>query len=277
MHSTNELSEKEFRCFADLVYKKAGINLHDGKRELVRARLGKRLRGTQFRSFKEYYQYLTEQDQGDELIRMLDVISTNLTSFFREPKHFEFLEEKVLVDLKKKANGAAPSLRIWSAGCSSGEEPYTLAMVVRRFFQNTLNFQYSILATDISTQVLSSAMAGVYHESRLRNMPPDTLRRFFQKGRGKWEGHYRAKAELRNHIEFRRFNLMDQFPFKEKFDVIFCRNVMIYFDKPTQQSLVKKYYDCLVKGGYFFIGHSESLMSIDHSFKYVQPSVYLKS
>jgi chemotaxis protein methyltransferase CheR len=274
--NANELSDKDFALFRDLVYNKCGINLHEGKKELVRARLGKRLRQTQFKSFREYYEAIVGDASSDELVHMLDAISTNLTSFFREIKHFDFLEKHVLSPgAKGWPQSAGATIHVWSAGCSSGEEPYSLFMCFNEVLEKRA-ISVQIMATDISTRMLATAQSGVYHESRVRTVPAATLRKYFQKGQGKWAGHYRAKDFMRNAIEFKRFNLMAPFPFAGKFQVIFCRNVMIYFDKFVQEQLVNKFYDCLSDGGYLFIGHSESLMSINHRFKYVRPTIYLR-
>jgi len=272
---TAELSERDFWRISALVYEKCGINLHDGKKELVRARLNKRLREGHFKDFRTYYRFLTERDSGDELVRMLDSISTNLTSFFREKKHFDFLKEKVFpsyVEEKRKSR----KLRYWSAGCSSGEEPYSLAMWLLEYFSESLPFDIQILATDISSKALAIAQRGVYTSKRLANMPILIPSKYFQRGFGSQEGYFRVKESLRKLIEFRRFNLIAPFPFREAFNVIFCRNVMIYFDKKTQQSLIDNLYDSLSHGGYLLVGHSESLMSIRHGFRYVMPSIYHK-
>ena len=273
----SDLTEKEFLLFRKLVYDKCGINLHEGKKELVRARLGKRLRERRFTHFKEYYQYLMEDDAGEELILMLDAISTNLTSFFREPKHFDFLKSQVLPGFFASATAGSPKcLHLWSAGCSSGEEPYTLSICLREYMAAGKIFDYKITATDISTKVLAAASAGVYSHSQIRTISGQLLRQYFQQGRGNWHSHVRIKPELRKAIEFRRFNLMDPFPHMEHFHVIFCRNVMIYFDKKVQEKVVNKFYDSLVEGGYLFIGHSESLMGTQHRFQYIQPTIYRK-
>jgi chemotaxis protein methyltransferase CheR len=207
---------------------------------------------------------------------MLDAISTNLTSFFREPKHFAFLEEKALPTVADNGGSRNRQLNIWSAGCSSGEEPYTLSICLHEFAENRPGLNFKILATDISTRMLTTAGNGVYQDSQVQSIASGVLRKYFQRGQGKWAGHYRLKPFVRKSIEFMRLNLMEPFPFGSKFQIIFCRNVMIYFDKQTQGRLVNKYYDCLEPGGFLFIGHSESLMGTEHRFKYVQPTIYQK-
>lgn len=271
-----KLSDREFSLFSRLVYEKAGINLHEGKKELVRSRLSRRLRAKKMSQFKEYYKFLMADDSGEELIHMLDAISTNLTSFFREPKHFAFLEQTALPSVTSIGKSPKRPLNIWSAGCSSGEEPYTLSICLHEFSESQPELNFRILATDISTKMLGTATNGVYHGSQVQTIAPNVLRKYFQRGQGNWAGHFRLKPFVRKTIEFKRLNLMEPFPFSTKFQIIFCRNVMIYFDKQTQSRLVNKYYDSLVSGGFLFIGHSESLMGTEHHFKYVQPTIYQK-
>lgn len=274
---SSELSDRDFRRFSALVYEKCGIELHEGKKELVRARLSKRLREGGFKDFKIYYKFLMEDDSGAELVRMLDAISTNLTSFFREEKHFDFLKETIFPSYAKGKASCYKRLRVWSAGCSSGEEPYSLGIWMLEYFgDGGPRFDMKILATDICTKVLSRAQKGVYPADRLAKIPRPTLRKYFQRGSGTQEGNFRVKRVLSDMIEFRRVNLMDPFRFKEVFNLIFCRNVMIYFDKKTQEMVVNKFFDCLLDGGYLMIGHSESLTGTEHPFRYIRPTVYQK-
>lgn len=272
----SELRDIDFDKIRRLIYEKCGINLNEGKKELVSARLGKRLREGNFSSFAEYCRYVTSDEGTGELVRMIDSISTNLTYFFREDSHFHRLSAILPGMTEMAAAGrSSPKLRIWSAACSTGEEPYSLAITVRECL-NKGPVDVKILATDISTGVLKTAASGVYPEEKLKNVPPSVLRKYFQRGTGKWTGYYRVKKDLQDIVHFKRFNLMEAPPEGTYFDVIFCRNVMIYFDKPTQDALVNRIYQCLVKGGYFFIGHSESLTGLSHLFKYIEPSVYRK-
>ncbi|TWI63928.1 chemotaxis protein methyltransferase CheR [Desulfobotulus alkaliphilus] len=275
---TFDLSDRDFSFFSRLVYEKCGISLHEGKKELVRSRLSKRLRELNFAGFSQYLKYLQSPDGGDELVLMLDAISTNLTSFFREKRHFDFLEKEALDSMTaqmKRENRR--EINIWSAGCSTGEEPYTLGICLSEALGSSTAFKVKILATDLSTRVLDTAQSGIYPKARVAGLPQDLLRRYFLKGRGKMQGQVRVIPEIRSMVTFRRFNLMDPLPSGLRFDVIFCRNVMIYFDKPTQEVLVGKFHQSLRQGGYLFIGHSESLMGIEHRFRYVQPTIYLKS
>lgn len=270
-------TDKIFNQFQVLVYEKCGINLHEGKKELVRARLSKRLRKIGFKSFNQYYSYLIEQDDGEEMVQMLDAISTNLTSFFREVKHFDFLEQNIMPQLKSELVSSHEKIRIWSAGCSSGEEPYSLAICFLEYFGLDFVKRLEIMATDISTRVLSAAQGGMYEQKRVENIPLGVLHKYFQRGHGKWDGYVRLKPFVRNLIQFKRFNLMEPFGSVGAFQVIFCRNVMIYFDKNVQETLVNKFFQCLKPGGHLFIGHSESLMRIRHEFKYIQPTIYAKA
>lgn len=272
-----ELSEKDYTDFSSLIYEKCGIYLHKGKRELLRARLAKVLRKHDFASVREYYTHLVSDQTGKELIRLLDSISTNLTFFFREPKHFDFLSSVAVPKLIDPGrNGGRKRLNVWCAGCSSGEEAYSIAITLLEALPSTLAPEVSILATDISTRMLSAASRGVYSEEKVEKISYEWKRRYFQKGIKSWEGYYRVKPCLRQVIEFKRFNLVEPFSFGASFDIVFCRNVMIYFDKPTQERLVNRFAGVLSKEGYFLIGHSESLTGIEHPFRYVQPSIYVR-
>ena len=265
-----ELRNADFEKISRFVHEFCGINLHDGKRELVKARLGKRLRQGKFSSFSDYFKFVMTDEGTDELVEMIDSLSTNLTSFFREPAHFERLTEilKDMATSKKKL-----ALRFWSAGCSTGEEPYTLAIVVQEALAGR-NDDVKILATDISTKVLRKAVTAIYDENKIRNISQPLLRKYFLRGTGSRNGQYRVKSDITEMVRFMRFNLKDSNVFSETFDAIFCRNVMIYFDTPTQQALIDRFYDCLRPGGYLFVGHSEGLTGLKHRFHYIVPSVY---
>lgn len=272
----NQLTEKEFSLFSELIYEQTGIFMKPEKKELLNARLGKRLRICGVDSFRRYYDYILSPNQKDgEFVHFLDSVSTNFTSFFREISHFEFLAQKVLPELVAKSP-AKKELFFWSSASSSGEEPYTLAMVLKDFALTSPGFSFKILATDISTRVLSAASRGVYALAQTTKTPPDVLRRHFQKGKGESAGKVRVKDDVKRHVQFQRFNLMHEFPWHEEMDVIFCRNVMIYFDRPTQEKLVQKFYKCLSKGGYLFIGHSESISGVKHDFVQVEATTYKK-
>jgi len=261
------LGAAEFREISAVVREVAGIQLPPGKEGLVRARLAKRLRAHGVASYKEYLE-LVRDPQGQELVEMVDVLTTNKTDFFREPAHFDFLAE----ELPSLGTLGAGPLRVWSAGCSSGEEPYTLAMVLREHAEARALHDAKILATDLSHRVLAQAKAGVYNDAVMAPVAADLKRRHFVRTAQGWE----ANAGLKSLITFGRLNLMGRWPMRGPFQAIFCRNVMIYFDRPTQQTLVKRYYDLLAPGGYLFVGHSESLSALRHDFAYVRPAVYRK-
>lgn len=273
------LSNNEFEMFRSLIYDTCGINLTLSKKELVKARLTKRLTKTGINSFNDYYNYVTKVDKsGKELIHLIDNISTNKTDFFREKKHFDYLNTTLLPALiSTKEKNKSRKLRIWCAASSSGEEPYTLAMTVLNHIKPDNGWDVKILATDISTRILQKAIDGTYKSELLNDVPPGITSAHFTKVLVDNTNCYKAKDHLKNIITFRRFNLMtEKFPFKNPFDFIFCRNVMIYFDPETQNKLVNKFYNCLPKNGYLFIGHSETLSKSDNDFKYVQPAVYQK-
>lgn len=271
------LSEKEFRTISDLVYKHCKINLHDGKKELVRARLAKRLRSLNISSFAEYIDFAVNDSTGEEFTLLVDSISTNLTSFFRENKHFAYLSNTFLpqsIELKRNSNDR--TVRGWSAGCSSGEEPYSIAITLLEALGCETRMNAKVLATDISTRVLAKAKAGVYEEQRIAPLTPQQKNKFLTKEKSGKQTVYRVNKNLKDLIYFGHLNLMHEWPIKVSLDFIFCRNVMIYFDKPTQEKLVNRYWQILNPGGLLFTGHSESLTGINHKFKYIQPTIYAK-
>jgi chemotaxis protein methyltransferase CheR len=270
-----ELSETQFQRISALVKSLCGIDLHEGKQELVRSRLARRLRQLGLPGFAEYLTHLRQDASGEELTAMLDVLSTNLTSFFREPEHFAYLVQHLLP--RWAGDGGQPRrLRLWSAGCSSGEEPYSAAICLREALADLEQWDIGILATDLSTRVLRRARAGLYAADRLTDVPPDLLSRHFER-RGSGDGRsYQVCAGVRRLVHFARLNLIGPWPMRGPFGAIFCRNVMIYFDKPTQERLINRYFDLLAPGGTLFVGHSESLTGIRHQYRYVQPTIYEK-
>jgi len=276
--SSPSFSDKDYQAIATFVHKTAGINLMEGKKELVRTRLGKRMRLLQMNDIHTYFKYVMDDDTGEEIVFLLDALATNLTSFFREDQHFTFMGKTILPELEDRyrAKGIR-RLRIWSAACSSGEEPYTIGMVIMEkspYFGT--GGDCKILATDISTKVLNIAQQGLYGPERIKTVPSMLLGKYFQKIGDHGKQMYQVVPQLRDLIVFRRLNLMDPLPFRNPLDLIFCRNVMIYFDKETIGRLINKYYQLLAPGGYLFIGHSESLSGLKHDFKYVEPCVYRK-
>lgn len=270
-----QLTDVQFQKFSALVFEKTGIYLKPEKKELLNARLGKRLRALGLDSFQGYHEYLMQDASGEELVQMINVVSTNFTSFFRENSHFDLLAARLLPQLVA-SNRRKREITLWSAACSSGEEPYTMAMVVADFLERHPDWTFRIMATDISTKVLAQAERGVYASDRVTKVPPALLKRYFQKGVGSAAGYVKVKDALRRHITFSRFNLMHEFPWRGELDVIFCRNVMIYFNRQTQQELVAKFHGALISGGHFFIGHSESITSLAHEFVQVDATAYQK-
>lgn len=271
-----KISDKEFDAIRQLVYSKFGINLTEQKKTLVVGRLQKVLHQREFTSFKDYYHWLTTETSGVGLDELANRISTNHTFFNREKAHFEFFSKTVLPEAVARHNSLGnKELRIWCAGCSSGEEPYTLMMLIMEHLGTQFNqWNTTLLATDISATALKTAMTGVYDADRVAQLPAGLRNKYFSKTQ---EGTYMVTDPVRKKIFYRRHNLMDNtFPFKKQFDVVFCRNVMIYFDRETRNTLVAKYHQHTVDNGYLFIGHSETLGRDETQYKYVMPAVYQK-
>lgn len=268
-----DISDHEFQLLSSLVYQHFGIHLTDQKKELVKGRLNKLVKELGFNTFKEYYHYVVEDKTGKALLHLVDKISTNHSYFFREIDHFDFLKNKIFPELRQKS--AKKELRIWSAGCAEGEEVYTIAMVVKEFFSMDFNlWDIGLLATDISFSVLEEAKEGIYPPERLQQMPSYFKNKYFKILDSE---HYEVKKEIKDMVLFKRLNLMNEsFPFKGQFDIIFCRNVMIYFDSQTRQRLVQRFYNYTKEGGYLLIGHSESLIKEKCPYKYLKPAIYRK-
>jgi len=270
-----EISDQEFKSLRDLIYNNIGINLSDEKKNLMMGRFQKILRARNFSTFKEYYDFVSKDSSGEALSELANSISTNHTFFYRENDHFEYFLKTVLPEVTSTlVSQGSKDLRIWSAGCSSGEEPYDLMMLMLEYFGNDYkNWTAGILATDISEKALNIARKGVYSADRIHNLPELYKKKYFKKAGNEFE----IIDNIKNEVVFRRFNLMNPvFTFKKKFNTIFCRNVMIYFDEPTRIELVNKFYNLLVPGGYLFIGHSETLKRDTHNFQYIKPAVYKK-
>ncbi len=276
---TGSITDEDYSFIRKLVYDRSRINLGPNKKELVRNRLQKRVQVLGLKSFDAYCCLLKKEKGDEEKTAVLDSISTNVTHFFREWKHFEFLQDTALPQwggrLRRKR---IEPLRIWSAACSSGEEPYSLAIILADFFRRQPQFQpesWEIFATDISSRMLSTAREAVYKSERVKLPDSSWLHSYFQKGIGTWDGYYRVKSELRERVEFDRLNLVEwPYPCSGKFDAIFCRNVMIYFDNPTQEQLIPRLTQYLAPGGFLFVGHSERLLNIECDLKCLQPSIY---
>ncbi len=271
--AAERISDREFEAIRKLVYQRFGINLGDQKKTLVVGRLQKVLRQRGFQSFSQYYRWLTEDASGEGLDELANRISTNHTFFYREHAHFEFFADRMLPEAAARREAAGERVvRIWCAGCSSGEEPYTLQMLMNEHFGVGSGWKTLMLATDISATALRTAMAGVYDKERVSKLPPGLRNRYFTRER---DGRVRVAESVRKQVVFRRHNLMNEtFPFTKPFDAIFCRNVMIYFDRETRLNLVHKYHHHTVAGGYLFIGHSETLGRGDTEYEYVMPALY---
>ena len=271
-----QLTESQFNEISKLVRRLCGINLHRGKKELVKARLNKRLRLLGFSDFSQYLGYVRNSGSDTELITMLDALSTNLTSFFRENDHFKYFASRVIPRAVSKAADGKRRLRIWSAGCSSGEEPYSIAMTVCEHIPKWKFWDVGILATDISTDMLARGRRGLYGPDRMETVSLNLRERYFKRVEAHSQHQYCVSDELRKMVSFARLNLMDPWPMRGPFDAIFCRNVMIYFDKQTQGQLINRFWDMLAPGGTMLIGHSESLTGVKHKFRYAQPTIYEK-
>ena len=270
------LSAHDLERLRRLVYQQSGITLSPEKKLMLEGRLRRRMSRLNIGSYRQYCEYVFDGagHEAEELVHLIDVVTTNKTDFFRERVHFDFLAATALPELTAQASGRP--LLIWSAGCSTGEEPYTLAMVLNEYRQSHPGFRFRILATDISTAVLEKAARGVFHSDVVRPVPREMLRRYFMRSRDPDSGLLRVVPELRETIEFRYLNLMEEFGLTEPTDAIFCRNVIIYFDRPTQERLLTKFSRQLVAGGYLFLGHSESLHQMDIQLSPVAPALYRK-
>ena len=267
------LSEVEFNKFREIVYREAGIKLADVKKILVQARLMKRLRFLNLESFEDYYNYLLENFE-EEKINFVNAITTNKTEFFRENDHFEYMKSYILPAFEAKGEN---EIRIWSAGCSTGEEPYTIGITLLEYFKGKKAPFCKILATDIDTQVLEKGLNGVYTQEQVAGIDKKILKEYFLKGTGENQGFFKVKDFLKNLVFFRRLNLLaDTYPMKKKFDVIFCRNVIIYFDKDTQRKLFDNFSRYLKDDGYLLVGHSENISSVTDKFFLAGRTIYRK-
>lgn len=265
------IKEKEFKELTEFMKYNYGINLTQ-KKSLIEGRLSNILIEKGFYNFSEYLKYVFADPSKKEITTLINKLTTNHTYFMREEGHFHYLKDKVLPYLVGTIKER--DLRIWSAGCSSGEEPYTLAMLLSDYFGGEkAAWDSKILATDISTRALQAAEKGIYLSESMQDVPNFWKAKYFSKVDA---AQYRVKDEIRNEVIFRSFNLMDSFPFKKKFHAIFCRNVMIYFDNKTKMELVNKFYEFTEPGGYLFIGHSESINKEETKYKYIMPAVYRK-
>lgn len=273
------IKDSDYEFIRKLVYNRSRINLGTDKRELVTARLNKRLRATNIPTITDYCNFLRQEKDEQELSHLIDAISTNHTYFFREKEHFDYLYGHILPEMMKRRDAERwPAFSVWSAASSSGEEPYSIAITVAEYMKkHSSNWQWRVEATDISHRILEKAREGIYKAETVSKVSKDIIQTYFQKGFGPQEGNYRVRPQLGEKLTFRQLNLLEKEPpGQDPFNVIFCRNVMIYFDHPTQEELVNKLSRRLVPGGYLLVGHSESLTAIKHPLNMVRPAIYRK-
>lgn len=269
------MTEKEFNRFRDFIEKTCGIKMPQNKRTMLEGRLKKRLKELGFSDFKAYANFVFDSPEGkEEIINMIDVVTTNKTDFFREPDHFDYLKREVIPFLINYKGSGEP-IRIWSAGCSTGEEPYTLGIVMSEYSREVRPVNFEIYASDISTQVLEKAKKAIYKDLSIEGIPLSIKTRYFLKSKDPSKGLVRIIPELRSKVHFFRLNFMDDdYMLTEPMDIIFCRNVIIYFDKDTQEAIINKLCQYLVKGGYLFLGHSESIHGMNVPVKNVAPTIH---
>ncbi|MBX3746071.1 MAG: protein-glutamate O-methyltransferase CheR [Verrucomicrobiae bacterium] len=264
----------DYDFIIDLVYERSRIRLHDGKHALIRARLGKRMRWHGCDTFAEYCDLLRCRADENEIQQVVDALATNFTGFQREPDHFDFLIRNALPHVLRPNQRR---FRVWSAACATGEEPYSIAGHLADHYPPQEGWDWEILASDISTKALAAGSAGIYPLDRVQSLPPNWLRQYFQRGQGRYEGHVRVKSWLRDRIRFEQINLLGEYRFDQPFEAIFCRNVMIYFDRTTQEELVRRLARFLAPNGCLLTGHSESLTGLATGLSCLQPSVYRKA
>ncbi len=266
------LTAQEFATVAGLARQEFGLELSEGKESLVAARLGKLMRQRGFARFRDYYRHVERDETGEALVELIDALTTNHTSFFREQAHFDFLIQQVFAGWNRRS-----PLRIWSAATATGEEAYTIALAAREYFGVATASVPQILASDISTRALAAARKGMYRSDRFQGGAPAAwLKKHLLRGEGHWQGWYRMCPGILAMVEFRRINLIEPLPVLGPFAVIFCRNVMIYFSQQTQEMVVRQLSACLEPGGYLFVGHSENLAGTQHELQQIQPAIYRK-
>lgn len=268
-------TDKDFATIQKLVSQHTGIVLSEAKRDMVYSRLARRLRKLNLRDFKDYCHIVENETDAEELTHFTNAITTNLTAFFREPHHFQYLKTQLLPELMKR-NADTKRIRLWSAGCSTGEEPYTLAMAIRDVIPHNSGWDVRILATDLDSNVLETGSSGVYGDERVKGLDKTLLRKWFLRGKNGMGGTVRVSPSLQSMISFKQLNLMGQWPIKGPFDFIFCRNVVIYFDKPTQSVLFDRYADLLIDNGHLFLGHSETMFKTCDRFELIGNTIYKK-
>ncbi len=276
LYRPDPMSMRDFKRLASFIQDHYGIRMPDSKKTMLEARLQKRLRSLELDSYGQYTELLfSEKDHSDEIPHLLNVVTTNTTHFFREPKHFDYLTETLLPQWRAKHGNK--TLHVWSAGCSTGEEPYTLAMVLSEYREQDSGLRFRISATDISTRVLQQSILAIYHQEKVNNVAKQIVRKYFLRSKDRSKQLVRVAPEIRKMIDFTRLNFMEPFSLGEKQDIIFCRNVLIYFERPVQESIISKLCDNLVPGGHLFIGHSESITGMRLPLHQIAPTVYTRT
>jgi chemotaxis protein methyltransferase CheR len=277
LSKTVQLEHSEYLRLSSYIMSQFGIKLPPHKKTLLQSRLQKRLKALNHNNFKEYVDYVfSSKGQQEEVWNMIDAVSTNKTDFFREPLHFEFLLDRGIREYLELSGKR--SLHIWSAGCSSGEEPYTIAMIMKEFSLNNPSFDFRIMATDISSSVLEHAVVGIYNAEKTEIIPMDYKKKYLLKGKNEYVNKVRIGNELRTKIEFRKYNLLtEDYSELGRFDIIFCRNVMIYFERDVQQRLLRQFCRSLNTGGYLFLGHSESITGYKVPLKHLRPTIFQRT
>lgn len=279
LYTQQQLSQEQFKKIANFMEKTTGIKMPDSKRTMIQSRLANRLKVLHFSNYAQYIDYVFSSSEraNDEIVMMIDLLTTNLTHFFREKSHFDFMTNTVLPHL---AQSGITNPEIWSAGCSSGEEPYTLSIVMREFMSKNRGVfnDYSILATDLSTRILSKAVDAIYPMDSVEKLPYEIKHKYFLKSKNPDKPFVKVKNEVRQKIRFDRLNFMDaSFNIRPKKNIIFCRNVLIYFDKPTQLEVIRKLVSCLQVGGFLFLGHSETIFGGNLPLRTVSTTVFQKT
>jgi chemotaxis protein methyltransferase CheR len=268
------LSDRDFNKLSTYIQENYGIKMPPVKKPILQGRLQKRLKKLQIEDFKTYVDFVFSSDGENEIIHMMDAVSTNKTDFYREPVHFEYLQNEVLPKMYKEGKY---NIKVWSAGCSSGEEPYTLAIVLNEFKEKNRGFDFEIMATDISTQVLQQGANAIYTEDRINIIPLTLKKKYFLKSKNRKDAKVKVVEQLRKKVKFQRLNFMDKFyNIKGEFDIVFCRNALIYFERENQEIVINKLCDKLVHNGYFFLGHSESITNMNVPLKTLIPTIFNK-
>lgn len=273
----HNMTDEDFKRLSTFVYGELGIKMPYPKKVMLQCRLQKRVTDLKLSSFSEYLEFVfSKEGQNEEIIRMIDLVTTNKTDFYREPAHFTYLKETVLPEICEARPGRK-TIKIWSSACSSGEEPYTIAFVMNEFLKDYPEIDFEVFGTDISFRILQKAAMAIYTEDRITGITPEIKHRYFLKSKDPADKTVRIIPEIRSKVSFQRMNLMDDYyEVEREFDIIFCRNVLIYFDRPSQQNVINKLTSKLKYDGYFFLGHSESITNMRVPLRQIRPTIFRK-